>query len=213
MSNVDRYGRTSQAIVNSEETKMISRKEIGKLHEEEDRLLEEIRREALLRDLQECRSQRINMLRSFAERNDDQQRPSMQIIEDMQREENNRTDQVMKSLREIRAAEPVEKIFFKKFTLKDDVNNQEADVTVAITVKNKQPVTDLTKPVNINCTIAGNEMTVHTMFLGKEDIVVPDDIKKATFELRELSFSDDGAAGAEQHTVPDNGQTQPEEST
>lgn len=190
--------------INSQEletTAMISQEEIIKLREEEDKIVEEIKKQALLREINACRQQRIEMLRSFAN-SDDIQTSSMQEIQRMHNEERERTNEVMKCLADIGSKETIGRFFIKKFTLVDDVQKQEAEITVAVTLRNKTQVTGLIRPININCTIDNNspEMTMHTMFLGNEDIVVPGDISKASFQLQTLPLNSEGEENAEQST-------------
>ncbi|KMQ89852.1 s68306 pol retrotransposon woot [Lasius niger] len=168
--------------------KMLSQEKWDKLYEEEDELVKRILAEVKLRATEAKCLQRIQMLRSLAEQEDDQTRPSMQEIDKTVEREDRRTKEIFQKILTAVAAENMCRVFFDKSRLENEEGSPEHEVMTIVAIRNLKQTPDAIKPINVNVTIEGNNMTKNVMYVKEGDLVIPGELGEVSKEeLKEIT--------------------------
>lgn len=154
-------------------TKMLSQEKWDKLYEEEDELVKRILAEVKLRATEAKCLQRVQMLRSLAEREDDRARPAMQEIEKIVEREDKRTEEIFQKILTAVAATNMCRVFFDKSRLENEEGSPEHEIMTIVAVRNLKQTPDVIKPINVNITSEGNNMTKNVMCVKEGDLVIP----------------------------------------
>lgn len=112
----------------------------------------------------------------------------MQEIDKMVEREDKRTEEIFQKILTAVAAENMCRVFFDKSRLENKEGSPEHEIMTIVAVRNLKQTPDIVKPINVNITIEGNNMTKNVMYVKEGDLVIPGNLGEISKEkLKEIT--------------------------